>query len=68
MPANEPEAPQTGDKAQGGLGLMRAGPAQGCAQVVVFAVEELWLFNHHPHGPFGVMGNGKGEEVCAMRG
>src|SRR4051812_48121673 len=68
MAPDEPEAPQTGGEAERGLGIMRAGPAQRSAQIVVFAVEHLWLFDHHPHGPLGVMGDGKSKEECAMRG
>ena len=66
--AEEPEPPQAGGEPQRGLRIVRAGPAQRRAQVVVLAVEQLGLFDDHSRGPFGVVGDGEGEEVRAVRG
>ena len=61
VPAEEPEPPQAGGEPERGLGIVRARPAQRGAQVVVLAVEQLRLFDDHPGGPFGVVGDGEGQ-------
>ena len=66
--AEEPETPQAGDEPERGLRIVRARPAQSGAQVVVLAIEQLRLFDDHPGGPFGIVGDGEGKEVGAMRG
>ena len=66
--AEEPESPQAGGEPERGLGIVRDRPAQRGPQVVVLAVDQLRLFDDHPGGPLGVVGDGEVQEVRAMRG